>query len=47
MDTGVVVLANEQNLTLHVFDATTTGGIPAICAGEAACPFLATAELLV
>ena len=34
MDTSALVLANEQNLTMHVFDVAATGVMRRICAGE-------------
>jgi uridylate kinase len=33
MDTSALVLANEQGLTMHVFDAAATGVMEAICEG--------------
>ncbi len=34
MDTSAFVLANEQNLTMHVFDVAATGVMRRICEGE-------------
>jgi uridylate kinase len=34
MDTSAFVLANEQALTMHVFDVEATGAMRRICAGE-------------
>jgi uridylate kinase len=33
MDTSALVLANEQGLTMHVFDVAATGVMAAICEG--------------
>ena len=33
MDTSALVLANEQGLTMHVFDVAATGVMEAICEG--------------
>jgi uridylate kinase len=34
MDTSAFVLANEQGLTMHVFDVAATGAMRAICEGD-------------
>jgi uridylate kinase len=34
MDTNAFVLANEQNLTMHVFDVGAVGVMRRICEGE-------------
>jgi uridylate kinase len=34
MDTSAFVLANEQGLTMHVFDAGASGAMRAICEGD-------------
>jgi uridylate kinase len=34
MDTSALVLANEQDLTMHVFDVAATGVMRAICEGS-------------
>jgi uridylate kinase len=33
MDTSALVLANEQDLTMHVFDVAAVGVMREICAG--------------
>jgi uridylate kinase len=33
MDTSAFVLANEQSLTMHVFDVAADGAMRAICEG--------------
>jgi len=34
MDTSAFVLANEQGLTMHVFDVAATGVMRRICEGD-------------
>ncbi|EST36808.1 hypothetical protein [Streptomyces roseochromogenus] len=34
MQTAVFVLAEEQNLVMHVFGVTAAGAMPAICEGR-------------
>jgi len=34
MDTSAFVLANEQGLTMHVFDVAAYGAMRAICEGD-------------